>query len=357
MMLGYHHRAVSPRSKTGEPRLVDVAKAAGVSVSSASLALSGKGRISEEVRVRIAEAAESLGYRPPVKARQSEGVSAVLALMDRSWAYTLGMNQLILDSLSRSLESSGRQICIVPVFENDPADRIWTRVHALGVDSVFSIHYGNAELFVRFERAGLPVVVIMNNNFQTDFNSVCVDDYQGAYEAGSILIGAGHQRLAYVSMDLPYLTAVRRDRFIGFRKAIDEHHISFDERLQRMCSVHGSEDVDRAIDELVAAAHPTALFAMDDYLGIRILLACRRKGLRVPEDISIICAGDVLDYSEEYVPNISTMSIPFGSMGRIAAELMGSTLANGHEITQHEVVKVKQHYVDRGTVRKIRTSG
>ena len=356
MIAGYHRHTVSPRFRTGEPRLVDVAKAAGVSVSSASLALSGKGRISDEVRARIVEAAENLGYRPATKNRQKDGVIAVLALMDRSWAYALGMNQLILDSLSRSLVSTGREICIVPVFEDDPADRIWKRVLALGVDSVFSIHYGNADLFSRFEKHGLPVVVIMNNNFQTDFNSVCVDDYQGAYEAGSILIASGHQRLAYVSMDLPYLTAVRRDRFIGFRKAIEEHHIQFDDRLQRMCSVHGSEDVDRAIEELFAAHEPTALFAMDDYLGVRIYLACKRRGLRIPEDVSIICAGDVLDYTEEYVPNMSTMSIPFGSMGRVAAELMESTLSNGHTATQHDVVKVKQHYVDRGTVSHIQRS-
>jgi LacI family transcriptional regulator len=356
VIAGYHPHTVSPRFRTGEPRLVDVAKAAGVSVSSASLALSGKGRISDEVRARIVEAAENLGYRPSTKSRQKDGVSAVLALMDRSWAYALGMNQLILDSLSRSLVSTGREICIVPVFEDDPADRIWKRVLALGVDSVFSIHYGNADLFSRFEQHGLPVVVIMNNNFQTDFNSVCVDDYQGAYEAGSILIASGHQRLAYVSMDLPYLTAVRRDRFIGFRKAIEEHHIHFDDRLQRMCSVHGTEDVDRAIDDLFLADEPTALFAMDDYLGVRIYLACKRRGMRIPEDLSIICAGDVLDYTEEYVPNLSTMSIPFGSMGRVAAELMESTLSNGHAATQHDVVKVKQHYVDRGTVSNIEPS-
>jgi DNA-binding LacI/PurR family transcriptional regulator len=72
--------------------------------------------------------------------------------------------------------------------------------------------------------------------------------------------------------------------------------------------------------------------------------------------VSIICAGDVLDYTEEYVPNMSTMSIPFGSMGRIAAELMESTLSNGHTATQHDVVKVKQHYVDRGTVSHIQRS-
>ena len=100
-----------------------------------------------------------------------------------------------------------------------------------------------------------------------------------------------------------------------------------------------------------ASQRPSALYIMDDYIGVRVYQALLRRGLAVPEDVSMICAGDVLDYSEPFIPNLSTMRIQFETMGRAAAEMMLSHLKAPSRIRQHEVLKVKQHYIDRGTVR------
>jgi LacI family transcriptional regulator len=271
--------------------------------------------------------------------------------MDRKWAYAWGMNQAILESLEATLTASGRTTTLIPVYEQEPPEQIWKKIQSIGIDSVFSIHYGSSELFSKLETAGIPVVVVMNNNYQTLFNSVCVDDYQGAYEAGSILIRNGHRRLAYLSADLPLLTAVRTDRLIGFRKALEEHGVSLPASMQPVCDLRCLNKIEHAVDELLGADDPpTGVFVMDDYVGVRAFEALRRRGVRIPEQLSLICAGDVLDYDEPFVPQMSTMSIQFTSMGRAAGELMLSQIGRAPEEQQHEVLKVKQHYVERGTV-------
>lgn len=336
------------------PRLADVAEQAGVSLSTASMALSAKGRLSDEIRSRVRRVASEIGYAPPERRRIKTSCSGVLILLDRKWAYAWGMNQAILESLEITLATAGRTTTLIPVYEQEPPEQVWKKIQSVGVDSVFSIHYGSSELFTKLETAGIPVVVIMNNNYQTVFNSVCVDDYQGAYEAGKILLSHGHRRLAYLSADLPLLTAVRTDRLIGFRKALEEHGIGLPDRMQPVCDIGCLDKMEYGVDDLFELPEPpTALFVMDDYIGVRVYGALERRGVRVPEDLSLICAGDVLDYNEPFLPQLSTMSIQFSSMGRAAGELMLSQIGRSPEELQHEVLKVKQHFVDRGTVATV----
>lgn len=314
-----------------------------------------KGRISDQVRERVRDAAHELGYQRAVARKNTTGPSAVLTLIDKSWAYALGMNQAIIESMVQTLSSGKRILGIIPVRENEATDQTWKKIKALGVDSVFSIHFGNARLFKTLENSGIPVVVVMNNNYQTDFNSVCVDDFQGAYEAGRILIKNGHRRLAYLSADLPLLTAVRRDRLVGFRKALDEFDVKLDTECSPVSNIHDYDQIVSALERLFDVANPpTALYIMDDYLGARVAQAANRLGIHIPNDLSVICAGDVLDYDEPFVPRLSTMSIQFESMGRAAVELMLAQLSQTDEtVARHEVLKVKQHYIDRGSVVRI----
>lgn len=317
------------------------------------MALGAKGRISQEVRARVRSAADELGYVRVARADQRVHISGVLFLMDRQWAWTFNMLRAILESLESSLQDVGRQITIIPISESEPLERIKNKILVASVDSVFSIHYADRALFHDLENLGIPVVLIMNNNFQNVFNSVCVDDFQGGYDAGRILVDHGHRHMAYISTVLPLLTAVRTDRLIGFRKALDEEGLVLPDEMDLLCDLSTMSSVEDTVACLVKAGRrPSALYIMDDYIGIRVYQALIRHGITVPGDVSIICAGDVLDYSEPYIPQLSTMRIQFETMGRAAAEMMLSHLKAPSRIRQHEVLKVKQHHIERGTVTR-----
>ncbi|MFP4378629.1 MAG: LacI family DNA-binding transcriptional regulator, partial [Spirochaetales bacterium] len=181
------------------PTLAQVAKQANVSVTTASLALSNKGRISDEVRDRVKRAADALAYSPRAKRRTKTGVTAVLGFIDQEWAYSWSMQLAVLRGITRQLAVAGnRSACVVPVEASDSAEQIIARIKAVQADSVFSIHYAERELILGLEAEEIPVVIIMNNEFQTEFTSVCVDDFHGAYDACSVLVQARHERIAYI---------------------------------------------------------------------------------------------------------------------------------------------------------------
>jgi LacI family transcriptional regulator len=344
---------MSPRARSNQPTLSDVAAAAGVSVPTVSQALGGKGRISREARERIQQIASDLGYSRPIRGR--DPFSVMLTLTDKRWSYTWGMNQRLIHAIERRSMVEGREVVILPIFEADDPVTIADRVARLNADSVFSIHYANEEIISLFERARLPLVLVMNNNFQERATSVCVDDYRGAYEAGVLLAEARHKRFAYLSMRLSNLDRVRTDRLVGFRAALEERGFELPEAVQPICDAAKPESVDNAVDALLATnPRPTAWYIMDDYLGVRVRHALERRSVKVPQEVSLIASGDVLDFREPYLPELSTVAIEFDSMGQVAAELMLRSL-DASDDRSHEVLKVRQHYVDRGTVAPVST--
>ena len=96
---------------------------------------------------------------------------------------------------------------------------------------------------------------------------------------------------------------------------------------------------------------PTAIFAHDDCLAARIIVALQNMQIRVPDDISIIAPGDTLDYNQPFIPRITTMRINNELMGKLAGEMLLERLKNQRE--DIHVLKVNQQLVKRGSCKQI----
>jgi LacI family transcriptional regulator len=336
-------------------KLEDVAREAGVSLSTASLVLSDSGRISAETRERVLESALRLGYlKRERKIRQAEPedgrVIAILLDVDQEWAFALTLIRPIIQEFERSLLAAAYHTVLIPISGGESPGEILLKVRASGAVGVATIHIATSELVLLLEAAGVPVVVIMNSSFQDRFYTVCVDDFQGAYEGTSYLIKSGHLRLGYVDCERHGLPVLPVDRFFGFKKAIEEYHLDFDDSLRRRLPQDDGEAA-IAVESLVRAGPGiTALFVLDDELGARVITLLGRAGVRVPEDLSILAPGDVLDYSRCYVPQITTMRIDTTYMGRIAGQMMLNRIT--HNPQELHVLKVKQLLVRRESVRE-----
>jgi DNA-binding LacI/PurR family transcriptional regulator len=339
-----------------KPKLQNVAEEAKVSLTTASLALSGKGNISAAVRERVAEAAVKIGYRRRESRLRTESVATgtvtVLLPVDDMWAHIFYFIRPIIVEIERSLVQEGLSLVLLPTFSSSDAEDIVRKILASKAKAVFSIHYGNEKLFRSLEDEGIPVVVVMNNNFQDTLYSVCVDDFQGAYEGCLHLLRLGHTSIGYVDYPRPELPAVVVDRFFGFRKALEEYAVPFSPNLRLTTDLHEREALRAGLRTLfLLSQRPTALFAHDDYFAARVIAELSDLGIHVPADVSIIAPGDVLDYSEPFVPQITTMRINTALMGQISADLIVNRLRRNPE--DIHVLKVKQQLVDRGSCRKI----
>jgi LacI family transcriptional regulator len=335
-------------------RLKDVAAKAGVSVAAASLALAGKGRLSDEVRARVRSAASELAYRGAgTLSRRPPGRTCVGILHVAERTYEWNFVRPAILELERAMLERGLNPVLLPVHARAHAPSVVRMVADSGVTAVFTVHQADGTVLAGLQERGIVVVVINDGSFQDRFPSVCVDDFQGAYEGTRWLLALGHRSLAFVEYERPESPAVVADRFVGFRKALEEQGVSFPAENRVTVPFMDTARLARNLGTLFAGGRgrPTAVFAHDDYLGLWVVDALRGLGLAVPADVSLVAPGDVVDYTLPFVPQITTMRIDMALLGRIAANLMvermGSADASVH------VLKVKEQLVRRGTCRAV----
>ncbi|WP_455381687.1 LacI family DNA-binding transcriptional regulator [Salinispira pacifica] len=327
-----------------------VAEKSGVSMATASQVFTNSGRISDETRARVMRVADELGYvhrrRAGIPARAT-GVVSLLLSMDRGWAFAFPFIRPIITTIERELEAAQLQLVTVPFSHSEPVGRIISRLQSVETRAVFTIHFASRPLVTRLETMGIPVVVIMNGNFQEEFHTVCVDDFQGAYEGTRYLIQLGHRRIGFIDQKREDLPILSTDRYIGYTKALNEAGLESNDSLRIR---YEGEEFGKLVEDisalLSAADAPTALFCLDDDLAWRVCLCAERLGVPVPGRLSIIAPGDVLDYSSPLVPQITTLRIDTEYMGKIAVHMM---LNRSHGEDTNQVVKVKQHLTIRET--------
>ena len=332
-------------------RLKDIAKKAKVSVATASLALNGKGRISDEVRSKVRDTADSLGYSPRRvnHARAATDGIGILHAEDRQYEWHF-IRPTVLE-LEHSMRLKGHVPVLIAASTRADSEKVVRHVVDAGVGAVFALQMTDGAVFAELRARGIQVVVINSSGFQDRFHSVCVDDFQGAYEGTLSLLALGHRSLAFVEYARPESPNVVADRFIGFRKALDEHRVGFSPERRITVPFMDGKKLEKKLAALFARPEkPTAIFAHDDYLGLFVIDALGRLGISVPQDVSLVAPGDVLDYSLPCMPQISTMRIDTTLLGRIAANLMFDRMRNTD--SDVHVLKVKEQLVRRASCRQ-----
>lgn len=331
------------------PTLKDIAADCGVSTATVSMVLAGKGSISPDMSTRIRRSADELAYAPRVP-RTSKGPSFkyVCIIQWEDAPFLWHFSQPFVLQLEKILVEMGFRPMVI---HKQPAlddVALYNEIRAARVGAVFAIHYVNPVLFDELEKMGIPVITLNNNNYQDRYWSVLTDDIQGAYEGTRHLIGLGHRHFAYAEYERPLFGSVVQDRFFGFKRALDEADIHFRSDQRITVDLRDQAGLERRIGEVFRGPdRPTALFVHDDYFGAIVHKVLTHLGLRIPADLSMICPGDVLDYTEPFFPQLSTMQIDLPLMISLSWDLLLSRLVD--ESARVKVLKTKMHLVDRGS--------
>lgn len=340
------------------PTLKDIAEAAGVSITTASLVLSGKGRISESVRAAVLDASDRLGYgkKRAAEAGRGQPSAGILISIDARWAFVWNFIRPIVAQIEASFAERGHNVVLIPIHAGLDADAIARRVLEERCVAVFALHYGNADLFAGLEERGVPVILIMNGSFQDRFHSILADDFQGAYEGTSHLVKLGHRDLLFLGTERVDLPNLKTDRYYGFSKAMEEAGLRVDDQRNLSCDATNTQYLEAQLHAVFSAKDaPTAIFAIDDDMALRASALVRAMGLRIPEDLSIIAPGDLLNYGDPFIPPITTLRIDTTLMGKLASDMMFRRLSG--EGDGVHVLKIKQQLVQRGSTRPLATTG
>ncbi|GAB1481775.1 LacI family DNA-binding transcriptional regulator [Treponema sp.] len=333
-----------------KPVLKDIAERCGLSVAAVSMILAGKGSISQTVSERVKAVADELGYvRKPQKIDSNRRHFKYVAILQWEDAPLLwSFSHPFVLQLERLLLKEGYTPIVIHKLPELSSETIYKEIKNTKVGVVFSIHYVDPLLFKKIEEDGIPVIVINNSNHQNTFNSVLCDDIQGAYEGAMQLVSLGHTRIAYADYQRPEIPAVVQDRFFGFKRAIDEAGLDFPANHHLNYHDLNLGELQKKIHRLFRSTQrPTAIFIHDDYFAVTILDILSGLGLQIPQDVSIICPGDVLDYSQPYTPRLSTMQIDRTLMASLAWGILRSRIPGS--VGHAQVLKTKMHFIDRGS--------
>ncbi len=177
---------------------------------------------------------------------------------------------------------------------------------------------------------------------------MCVDDFQGCYAGAIHLVERGHRDILYLDYTRTDLEDCVVDRYLGFKKGIDEHHISFPEERRITFDLEDKEALRREFRQAMKKnSSVTALFIHDDYLAVWIIDELQKMGLQYPEDVSLISPGDTLDFEQPFTPQFTTIQIDTFGMGGLAARLLQEKIICFD--SPATTLRVTPRIVDRGS--------
>lgn len=320
--------------------MLDVAKRAGVALSTVSYAVNGTRPISEETRQRIFAAMEELGYRPHALARGlASRRSRIIALLFPAPERGLGITELdFVTSATDAARENDYNLILWSSEMHDPNELRQFTQQGL-VDGVIVMEVClNDDRINLLREMDFPFSMIGRCADTTGIGYVDVDFERTIQEAVNYLAGLGHKHLAFLNQsqsafDAGYGPVVRTET--EFPKAIQTAGM---EGISRFCRPAPQAGYEACKELLAECPDLTALIAMNERAIPGIMQALVDRNWRIPDDFSLLVLGSSARMAEMMSPPLTTSDIPAAELGRMGVELLIQKLeAEEREVLQELV--------------------
>lgn len=323
----------------------DIAKIAGVSVTTVSRVINGYPDVSRTTREKVQKIIEKSSYQPNNAARNLKKAhnKAVGFLMEGSATpFITDLSDIVEAEINKygyaliphrvTNGVSGVDTAVQLVMEK--------RLEGLIICGGYYIHS-----IEELHRLPVPTVFCTTSLYgidQSEFSSVHVDDRKAAYDAVNYLCSIGHKDIALLGGIENDTSGVSGQRFRGYRAALDRHSIRFDPALVRFCGLFTMQrGYDATCELLQEGRRPTAIFCIADQLAVGSCKAIFNAGLSVPKDVSVM-GFDGSEMAKYYEPSICTVRQPKGEIARqtvkVLIDLMNGSKKNRHIVFPTEIV-------------------
>ena len=316
----------------------DVAQIAGVSTATVSHVVNGTKTISEETKKRVYAAIEAANFVPNSIAKSLRmGSSRSIGVLVED-IRGLPVPDIV-NGISEALEQNGYSMLL---FDLHLLEKLYNQYEQIGVyrdkinrgievllqshvDGVIYVGMHDRHLDGLIDPTRRPIIFAYSHGSMQE-SYVTYSNKETALELVEYLIGLGHKRIAVVAgHPHSYPTMMRLN---GYQLALQKHGLSQPAEYMR----YGDWEYESGLRETAALlalpTPPTAIFAMNDLMGIGAIHACSRAGLRVPQDISVV-GFDNRESSRYVQPPLTTVALPTKEIGMRAAEMVLTLIHDG----------------------------
>ncbi len=298
----------------------DVAAQAGVSYGTVSRVINNHPHVKADTRTRVLEAMEQLGFVVNRQARSlAGGKSSVIGVL----VPDLGTSYIgeIMRGIDAELGLVGYDLMLYTTHRTPAKESDYVANLARGVvDGLLIVLPRNPADYIGLLTAHkFPFVLIDHQGTGKECPAVGATNWQGAYNATEYLLSLGHRRIGFITGSMDLGAAV--DRLEGYKAALRTHHLPYEAGLVYEGNFFQPEGYTGALTLLDLPTPPTAFFASNDVMAMGVMDAVRSRGLRIPEDISIIGFDDI-PQAALVRPALTTVHQPLEQMGRMATQML-----------------------------------
>lgn len=332
-------------------KIVDIAHAAGVSPATVTRVINKSGYVSAESCQRVEKAIKELGYIPNkmaqnLKNRKSNLIGNMVPLSDSNTIFAL-----ISEAVDKAADKKNYNVLQL-ISQNSPQKELRHLNEMIG-SMVEGIIYTADSLLDdaairRVAKMDIPIVMIERGRHIPCVDQVLVDNLQGSYMAAAHMLEKGHRRIGFVGSAADH--PVERDRFGGYRDALEAAGIPLDGGIvKRMPDYSFSYGYEAVKEIMERETPPTAIFVASDLFAAGALQYFYVRGLRVPDDISIVGYDNTL--SQHLAPPVTSVAFPLDEIGDTAIKLLEERNREGRKIAK--TVTLSPIFIDRGSVKDI----
>lgn len=310
----------------------DVAKLAGVSISTVSRVINKSKPVSSEVKIKVLKAIDELGYKPNEVAR-----SLVRRKSNIIGIIVTDIGNSYIAQMVKGIEEVGRMYKYDIVLSSSYGDPDTEKKFAellrnKQVEGIILISEKiNKEVIKKINGFKIPFIYLNKYYANPNLPSVSIDAQDASFAMTQYLLELGHENILYLTVDSDMENSLEKYKIAGYKKAMIEYGKGKEFLYSvKGYSIEGGYQAGSQVYKLVKEKNITAIFCCQDELAIGFINYCYDNNIKVPEDISICGYGDI-KIASIYRPRLTTVKEPYYDIGAVAVRRIIKEL-NGEEL-------------------------
>ena len=338
--------------KEKEVTIYDLAHKLNISIATVSRALKDDPVVSKKTRKKIFDLAEEMGYRSNHFARnlrnqRTQTIGVIVPRLNSYFMSTViagienvanneGYNLII----SQSSESAQKEMNSAKTMFNNRVD---------GLLISLSYETGDITHFDAFYRKNIPIIFFDRVAEHENCTNILINNRKAAYEATRHLVQQGCKRVVHITTTPK--RNVYMERLEGYQKALAEQGIPFTDDLLIIGNLSQEAGAEAAEKILAMPVLPDGVFVANDNSAVGCMLALKKRGIRIPEDIAFVGFNND-PVSKVIEPNLTTINYPGYEMGEVSARNLINHLNGIATITSTNTILLRSDLIIRGSSQK-----